>query len=85
MDLPHGMPGIPEPSTTQTKPKSQFGNPIWHHDDDPASGEERRGRRQGVEEALRLIEGPSIMTNNTEFQTGLDAAITLLRRRLAEL
>lgn len=64
---------------------SQFGNPIWGHDDNEASEEERRGRKQGLQEALRLIEGPSIMSNNREFDTGVNATIDLLKRRLAEL
>jgi hypothetical protein len=97
MDLPRGctpihippinipIPDGPVNQAPPIKPKSQFGNPIWGHDDNEASPEERKGRRDGMLEALRLVEGPSIMTNNVEFQTGLDAAIDVMRRRLAEL
>ncbi len=81
MDLPHSTPI----DINTIKPKSQFGNPVWGNDDNEATSEERRGRRQGFEESLRLLNGPAIMTNNLEFQTGLDAALDLLNRRLAEL
>ena len=64
---------------------SQFGNPIWESDDKVVHYERRFGRQEGLDEALRLILGPSIMTNNIEFQRGVDAVVDLLKRRRAEL
>lgn len=65
--------------------RSKFGNPVWGHDALTVSSDIRLGRREGMQEALRLLLGPAILTNNAQFQTGLDASIDLLNRRLSEL
>ena len=68
-----------------TRPKSQFGNPAWIDDSLGVSDEVWEGRRDGLREALRLINSGATMTNNVQFQQGMDCVIDLLKRRLAEL
>ena len=64
---------------------SEFGNPVWGHDDTPATDERKRGRREGLQEALRLMKSGATMTNNIQFQQGMDCVFDLLVRRFAEL
>ena len=86
MELPRGCTEIDLAALMpQTRPKSAFGNPVWRDDSLGVSDEVWEGRRDGFREALRLIEGPSILSNNLEFDTGVNATIDLLKRRLAEL
>ena len=64
---------------------TQFGNPVWKSDDIDVTDDRKLGRQEGLDEALRIILGPSIMSNNTEFDTGVNCAVRLLQRRRAEL
>jgi len=86
MELPRGCTEIDLAALMPpTRPKSAFGNPVWRDDSLGVSDEVWEGRREGLREALRLINSGATMTNNVQFQQGMDCVIDLLKRRLSEL
>lgn len=64
---------------------SQFGNPIWKTDSADATADEWNARLHGLQEAYRLITGPSVMSNNPSFQHAIDCCTDLLKRRIEEV
>ena len=76
-------PTLPEAVVERKRPF--YGNPIWGSDALEVSEERRHGRREGIQEAIKLILGPSLMTNVHLFQKGIDSTVDLLMDRLKEL